>query len=238
MNRTIFALCILALSLGVAVWWTLFILNTETPLTTNTSQDLYTLIETVSPVTVSISATLSDESGMTSREGTGIIIRSDGMILTSKHLVSEKFIYTITLSDGTKLPAKLVKIHPILDLALLSIIAKDLWSLPVGKFITSQASIRQWDRVIALGNTLGLYPGSVSEGIISGLNRTVAFSGINLEGMIQTNIATYLGNSGGPLVGSDGKIIGMNTGIVGGSSQIGWALPLTQQEVDTFLQNP
>jgi len=55
--------------------------------------------------------------------------------------------------------------------------------------------------------------------------------------MIQTNIATYLGNSGGPLVASDGKIIGMNTGIVGGSSQIGWALPLTQQEVDTFLQD-
>ncbi len=45
-----------------------------------------------------------------------------------------------------------------------------------------------------------------------------------------------LGNSGGPLVGQDGKIIGINTGIVGGSSQIGWALPLTQEEVDSFLQ--
>jgi len=97
----------------------------------------------VSPATVSISATLSDHISVTSREGTGIIIRSDGAILTSKHLIGEGFAYTITLSDGTKLPAKLIKIHPTLDLALLSIVTQDSPSLSVGEFITSQARVRQ-----------------------------------------------------------------------------------------------
>jgi serine protease Do len=57
-----------------------------------------------------------------------------------------------------------------------------------------------------------------------------------MTGLIQTNIPLSLGSSGGPLIGTDGKIIGINTGIVGGSAQIGWALPLTQDEVDSFLR--
>lgn len=194
------------------------------------------IIKTVSPAVVSISGTSMDKTGVTSREGTGVIVQSTGLILTSKHLISPWFTYMITLDDGRQLPATVVKSHSSLDLALLSLVSDTPLTLPVGKFIHSQTSIQQWDSVIAIGNILGLYPGSISSGIISGLNRTVLFGGVSMDGLIQTTLPMHLGNSWGPLIDSDGKIIGINTGIVGGSSQIGWALPITQETIDTFLQ--
>lgn len=132
--------------------------------------------------------------------------------------------------------AILLKLHPTLDLALLKIVSEKPLSLPVGEFTTSQATVRTGDIVMAIGNSLGLYPQSLSQGIISGIHRTVALSENSMTGLIQTSIPLSLGSSGGPLIGTDGKIIGINTGIVGGSSQIGWTLPMIQEEVDTFLQ--
>ena len=108
----------------------------------------------------------------------------------------------------------LLKSHPKLDLAHLKIVSDKPLSLPLGKFITSQAGIRTGDIVISIGNSLGLYPQSLSQGIISGINRTVALSENPMGGLIQTSIPLSLGSSGGPLIGTDGKIIGVNTGIV------------------------
>lgn len=101
---------------------------------------------------------LDDGSMTTTRAGTGIIVRSDGVILTNKHLISEGYIYSVELHDGVKISAKVIKIHPTLDLALLSLIADKPLSLPVGIFINSQTHVQTGQRVIALGNTLGLYP--------------------------------------------------------------------------------
>jgi S1-C subfamily serine protease len=70
-------------------------------------------------------------------------VRSDGRVLTSKHLISEGFSYIVTLSDGTKMLAKLIKTHPSLDLALLSIVSQESPTFTAGRFINSQASIRQ-----------------------------------------------------------------------------------------------
>jgi len=236
MNRIIFVFCVLALSIWVAIWSTLYVLNTDTSLS-KAQNTLPELIQQISPVTVSITGTLADGSMTTTRTGTGIIVRSDGIILTNKHLIGEWFVYSIELNDGTQISAKLVKTHPSLDLALLSLMP-DMPppSLPVWIFINSQAHVRQGDRVVTLGNTLGLYPWSASEGIISGLNRSVSFSGIIMDWLIQTSIPMTLGNSGGPLVNEEGKIIGINIGIVGWSSQIGWTLPLTQESIETFLK--
>lgn len=110
--------------------------------------------------------------------------------------------------------AILVKLHPTLDLALLKIVSESPLSLPVGEFTTSQAGVRTGDIVIAIGNSLGLYPQSLSQGIISGINRTVDISTTPMIGLIQTSIPLSLGSSGGPLIGTDGKIIGINTGII------------------------
>ncbi len=236
MNRIIFAFWVLALSIWVAIWSTLYVLNTDISLS-KAQNTLPELIEQISPVTVSITGTLSDGSLTTTRTWTGIIVRSDGIILTNKHLIGEWFVYSIELDDGTKISAKLVKTHPSLDLALLSLMPNiPPPSLPVWIFINSQANVHKGDRVITIGNTLGLYPWSVSEGIMSGLNRSVSFSGIIMDWLLQTNIPMTLGNSGGPLANEEGKIIGINIGIVGWSSQIGWALPLTQDVVETFLK--
>lgn len=235
MNKITFAVCILVVSLVVGVWSTLLVLN-ENRSEVKDLNSLSTLIEKVTPITVSITSTSTDGAITSARAWTGIIVSPEGIILTNKHLTGEWLSYIIEFHDGTKVSAKLLKTHPSLDLALLSIVSDTSLSLPVGTFINSEAMLRQWDRVIAIGNTLGLYPGSVTEGIISGLNRTVSFSGISMQWLIQTSIPMTLGNSGGPLVGEDGNIIGINTGIVWGSSQIGWALPLTQEGVDSFLQ--
>lgn len=237
MNRIIFFFFILILTLGVIAWTLIFLMNRDTPsFTKTTPQNLEALIEKVGPATVSIEWTSGNGTVITTLDGTGIIVDSRGIILTSKHLVSEWFTYTIEFQDGTKMPAKFLKSHPTLDLALLSIISDKTLSLPVGNFINSQATTHRWESVITIGNMLGLYPGSVSEGIISGLNRTVSFGGISMTWLIQTTIPMSLWNSGGPLIDSDGKIIGINAGIVGGSSQIGWTLPLTQEEVDSFIK--
>lgn len=235
MNRIIFAICLLVLSLGITVWVTLFVLSTNNPVL-GTSDSLANLVEKITPSIVSITGSTTDGITNTHRTGTGIIIDASGIILTNKHLISEWFTYSIELDDGTKTSAKLLKVHPTLDLALLSIISEEPLTLATWTFINSQASVRQGDRIIAIGNTLGLYTGSVTEGIISGLDRTVSFGGITMNWLIQTSIPMSLGNSGWPLVTIDGSIIGINTGIVGGSSQIGWTLPLTQEEVDSFLK--
>jgi S1-C subfamily serine protease len=232
MNRIIFIVSLLSLSLGIIVSWAFFLFEKRDLTQQGWLPDI---IAEIAPSVVSISGTITDESGVTSREGTGIVVWSDGLILTSKHLVSPWLSYVITLQDGMKYSAILVKNHPSLDLALLSIIATTKLSLPVGEFINSHVGIRQGKSVIAIGNMLGLYPWSVSSGIISGLNRTVSFGWVSMDWLIQTDLPMYLGNSWGPLITSDGKIIGINTGVVGGSSQIGWAIPITQSEINDFI---
>jgi serine protease Do len=112
------------------------------------------------------------------------------------------------------MPAQVSKIHPTYDLALLTLLSDIPLTLPVGKFINSQANVRAGDIIVSIGNTLGLYPQSIVQGIISGVNRTVPLGTTPMVGLIQTSIPVNLGNSGGPLINVDGKIIGINTGIV------------------------
>lgn len=236
MNRITLALSILMLSIWVVIWWAFSLLNSEKHPSENLQDSLHSIIETVSPAVVSITGSSLLGDITTSRQWTGVIVSSSGMILTSRHLITKWFVYSITLNNGTILPAHFVKSHPSLDLALLAITSDTPLSLTVGTFINSQANVRQWDMVVAIGNALGHYPWSVSLGIVSGLARTVEFGTETLTWLIQTDIPISLGNSGWPLVSRNGKVIGINTGIVGGSAQIGWTLPLTQDIVEAFLK--
>lgn len=159
--------------------------------------------------------------------GTGFIISKDGYILTNKHVVAdEQADYTVLLADGRKATGDIMYKDAIHDVAILKIAGENLTPVKLG----DSNPLKLGQTVIAIGNALGEYNNSVSTGIISGLNRTIqASSGRNTEtlsGVIQTDAAVNVGNSGGPLLTLDGQVIGVNVATVLGASSISFAIPI------------
>ena len=148
-------------------------------------------------------------------QGTGFLISSDGYIVTNAHMLSGASEVQITTFDEKKIPAELIGYNAELDIALLKI-SGDYSFL---EFDDSN-NVRVGEKVIAIGNPLGLQF-SVTEGIVSGIHR----SGINeLEAYVQTDAALNPGNSGGPLINKNGKIIGINNFKLGSGESLGFAL--------------
>ena len=166
--------------------------------------------------------------------GSGFLISSNGLIITNRHVVSEDgIILTVKLNDGREYKATLVDRDPVLDVALLRIPATNLPYLQ----LADSDKIEVGETVIAIGNALGEFNNTVSTGVISGLSRSV-FAGTNtgqreyLDKVIQTDAAINKGNSGGPLLDIEGKVVGINVAIVQGSSNIGFSIPInTVKEV-------
>ncbi|MBW2192687.1 MAG: trypsin-like peptidase domain-containing protein [Deltaproteobacteria bacterium] len=159
--------------------------------------------------------------------GSGMIIDAKGHILTNSHVIKEAHRIEVTLSDGSRWPGRLVGNDPDNDLAIIHIdaSAESLKPLPMGD--SSNLAVGQ--KVLAIGNPFGLNE-TLTTGIISSIGRSIRSpNGTLLEGLIQTDAAINLGNSGGPLLDSKGKIIGINTAIFspsGGSVGIGFAIPI------------
>ena len=148
-------------------------------------------------------------------QGTGFLISSDGYLVTNAHMLSGASEVQITAFDGKKIPAELVGYNSELDIALLKI-SGDYSFL---EFDDSN-NIRVGEKVIAIGNPLGLQF-SVSEGIVSGIHRP----GPNeLNAYVQTDAALNPGNSGGPLINKNGKVIGINNFKLGSGESLGFAL--------------
>jgi serine protease Do len=162
--------------------------------------------------------------------GTGFIVRSDGYIVTNKHVVDTPNVdYTVLLSNGKQFKANIVYTEKHNDLAIVKIDGTNYPSVELG----DSSNLQLGQTVIAIGNALAEYNNSVSVGIISGLNRTVQASDMQgnieqLTGVIQTDAAINLGNSGGPLVDASGKVIGVCVATVLGSNSIGFAIPINQ----------
>ncbi|MCX6736716.1 MAG: trypsin-like peptidase domain-containing protein [Candidatus Parcubacteria bacterium] len=160
--------------------------------------------------------------------GSGFIISSDGYILTNKHVVSDqKARYTVMTNDGVKYDAKIISLDPLEDFAVIKIEKTGLKPLILGD--SSILSLGQ--TTIAIGNALGEFKNTVSVGVISGLERTIQASGSSgktetLSDVIQTDAAINPGNSGGPLLNLKGEVIGINTAIVSGAQNIGFAIPV------------
>jgi putative serine protease PepD len=180
--------------------------------------DVKSILAKVEPSVVDIVASSRRETG----EGTGIIISSDGYILTNAHVVSDASKVSVSTAASSKaLSATVVGADVAHDVALIKVDGGS--GLPAAELGRS-ADVKVGDDVVAIGNALGLRGDpTVTRGIVSALNRTVE----NLTGMIQTDAAINPGNSGGPLVNSAGQVIGINTAVAAdGAQNIGFAIPI------------
>ncbi len=154
--------------------------------------------------------------------GSGFIVDPSGIIVTNNHVVKDEKTLTVTLDDGTKLPARLIGTDPRTDLAVLKVDAGH--PLPFVRFGNSN-DVEPGEWVVAMGNPFGL-GGTVTAGIVSALGRNIGDG--PYDQFIQTDAPINEGNSGGPLFNLQGQVIGINTAIIspsGGSVGIGFAIP-------------
>jgi serine protease Do len=164
--------------------------------------------------------------------GTGIVLSSDGVLMTNRHVVAEGVTsVSVTTSDGKQYDnVEILARDPRtnFDVAFLKI--KGVNNLKPAK-IGDSAKMQVGDAVVAIGNALGEFQNTVTTGIISGLSRPItagdgASSAESLTNLFQTDAAINPGNSGGPLVNMNGEVIGMNTAVAGsGAQNIGFAIP-------------
>lgn len=195
------------------------------------------VVKQVSPSVVSITSTSTADSffgGAQTVEGagTGIIISSNGLIMTNKHVVAETGAsYRVFLSTGKQYAATVVARDPVNDLAFVKIEASGLKPAKLG----DSSSLVVGQSVVAIGNALGQFQNTATTGIISGLGRPIvagdeSTSGQSesLQDLIQTDAAINPGNSGGPLVNLAGEVIGINTAVSGNAQNISFAIPINE----------
>ncbi len=202
---------------------------------TREEKDIAGVAEKMSPSVVSIVTKSQRQSyfgGVQSQEGagTGIIVTSDGYILTNKHVINDGGAVSVITNDGTTYDnVKVVGTDPLNDIAFLKLAgAKDLPAAELG----DSSSLRIGQSVVAIGNALGQYKNTVTSGIVSGTGRSVTAgsegdnSTETLTDLIQTDAAINPGNSGGPLVNIAGQVIGINTAIASEANGVGFSIPI------------
>lgn len=163
----------------------------------------------------------------------GFLISADGLILTNKHVAAAgaegKTEYKVMLNSGKTYYAQLIGKDPVNDLAILKIFDKNLPFLE----LADSNNLKVGSSVIAIGNALGRYDNSATKGIVSGLGRSLLASGgdgstEDLQNVIQTDAQINFGNSGGPLINLEGKVVGINVAKDEGGESIGFSIPINE----------
>ena len=161
--------------------------------------------------------------------GSGIIVSSNGLILTNNHVVEGSNKLTVTTADGQSLQATVVTTDAAHDIAIIKATGgKDLVPATLGD--SSKLEVGQ--TVLAIGSPLGEFTDTVTRGIVSALDRTITVTDeqtgrpVQLSGLLQTDAAINPGNSGGPLINEAGQVVGMNSALAGNSEGIGFAIPI------------
>ena len=204
------------------------------------------VVQDASPSVVSIAVTqltLKSGEGLVdevSNIGTGFVVDPNGIIITNQHVVSDtSATYKVITNDGKEYEVVEILRDDSNDIAVLKIDATSLDSLELG----DSDSLLVGQTVIAIGNPLGEYAGSVTTGVISGINRSVTTSSgwfgsttKVYEDVIQTDAAVNPGNSGGPLISTEGKVIGVNFATTSNADNISFALPINRvkQRLDEY----
>ncbi len=189
------------------------------------SQTVVHVVKKIGPSVVSIGAKMvaaSPNSPEQAAAGSGVIIAPDGFVLTNNHVIAQASTVEVGLTDGSTHVGHVVGTDPDTDLAVLRI---GINGLPAAEFGDSE-KLQVGQLAIAIGNPLG-FQNTVSTGVVSALGRALrGQSGRLIENMIQTDVSLNPGNSGGPLVDSRGRVIGINTAMVSMAQGLSFAIPV------------
>ena len=182
------------------------------------SQAVVNVVETVGRATIGVMPPRNQREG---GQGSGFIITPDGYALTNSHVVGGRSKLTATTHEGDRIDAETIGDDPSTDLALIRLSARDLPICTLG----DSAALRVGQLAIAIGNPLG-FDSTVSTGVVSALGRSMRSQhGRLIESVIQHTAPLNPGNSGGPLVDSRGRVVGVNTAVIFMAQGIGFAVP-------------
>jgi S1-C subfamily serine protease len=176
------------------------------------SESLEALVEQTLPSVVGV----RHERG----QGSGVIVAPDGYVVTNSHVLRGARELKLRLDPGEELRGEIIGDDPPSDLAVVRVFGHGLPSLP----LSEERRLRVGQLVVAIGNPLR-FERSVSLGVVSAIDRTLAGPEATLEGLLQTDAAINPGSSGGPLLDAAGSVVGITTAVVAMASSIGFAIP-------------